>query len=366
MRILYILNTLAIGGAERLVVSLAERMAARGHEVHIMTLRDRAPEQWPTSIEVTHLGIGKDPFSAAYGFWRALRIVRRFRPDILHSHNFHGNLFARGLKAVWPTPRVISTLHNEYEGGRARMLCLRLTDGLSERTVAVSAAVAERALQLGIVPKRKCQVILNGVDVAEFRPDPARRAQMRTVQSADEDFVWLTAGRLAAAKDYPNLLLAFARAHAAVPDTRLWIAGDGEAEYAEMLRITAQLLGIGAAVVWLGMQRDMAALLDAADGFVLSSAWEGMPLALAEAMAMEKPIVATGVGGVSELTYNCGLVVPPRNPNALARAMLSILHTPQEAREYLGHSARQRVVERFNIEDKAAEWERVYLKTVKK
>lgn len=360
MRILYILNTLAIGGAERLVISLAERMALRGHEVEIMTLRAAAPEQWTTCVAVTHLGMGKDPVSAMRGFGRGLGIVRRFRPDILHSHNFHGNLFARGLRAVWPTPRVISTLHNEYEGGRGRMLSLRLTEGLNERTVAVSEAVAERALQIGIAPKRKCQVILNGIDVEEFRSDPVRRMQMRRALSADEDFIWLTAGRLAPAKDYPNLLRAFAQVHAAVPGTRLWLAGSGEAEYAEMLHITAQLSGIGSAVVWLGMRRDMAALLDAADGFVLSSAWEGMPLALAEAMAMEKPVVATGVGGVSELTYNCGLVVPPRDPNALARAMLSIVHTPEEAREYLGHAARQRIAERFNMDAKALEWERVY------
>jgi glycosyltransferase involved in cell wall biosynthesis len=364
MRILYILNTLAIGGAERLVVSLAERMAARGHDVHIVTLRERTAEQWPTMVKVTHLGMGKDPWSAARGFVRALRIVGGFRPQIVHSHNFHGNLFARGLKAARPSLRVVATLHNEYEGGRARMLCLKLTDGLTERTVAVSEAVAERALQLGIVPKRKCQVIVNGIDTSEFRPDAARRARMRAAHAAGEDFIWLTAGRITMAKDYPTLLRAFAQVHTAAPGTRLWIAGDGDADYAETLRITAQSLGISAVVVWWGMQRDMAALLDAADGFVLSSAWEGMPLAVAEAMAMEKPIVATAVGGVSELTYNCGLVVPPRIPDALARAMLSILHTPVEAREYLGRSARHRVVDGFNIEEKSREWERVYDETV--
>ena len=85
-----------------------------------------------------------------------------------------------------------------------------------------------------------------------------------------------------------------------------------------------------------------------------------MPLALAEAMAMEKPVVATGVGGVSELTGNCGLVTPPRDPAALARAMLSIMNTPPEARRFLGQSARQRVCDWFNIDAKAQEWERLY------
>jgi glycosyltransferase involved in cell wall biosynthesis len=113
-------------------------------------------------------------------------------------------------------------------------------------------------------------------------------------------------------------------------------------------------------VRWLGGRRDISALLDAADAFALGSAWEGMPLAIAEAMAMEKPVVATGVGGVSELIGPCGLVVPPRDPNALARAMLSMINTPPSARGFLGKSARQRIIDDFNIERKADEWEALY------
>ena len=162
------------------------------------------------------------------------------------------------------------------------------------------------------------------------------------------------------AKDYSNLLLAFAQVHSAVPETQLWIAGDGDLEYVEALLIKTAELGLTQAVHWLGGRRDIAALLDAADGFVLGSAWEGMPLAIAEAMAMEKPVAATGVGGVGELIGPCGLAVPPRNPNALARAMLTVMNTPAEARRFLGQSARQRVVEHFNIEQKADEWEELY------
>lgn len=363
MRIAFILNTLSIGGAERLVVSLADRMQARGHSVHIFTLLPASPEQFRTSVEVTYLDVDRNLLSVMRAFARARGLLRQFKPDVVHSHNFHGNLFARGLKLANPRLRVLSTLHNEYEGGRARMLALRLTDPLSIRTVAVSEAVAERAFELSVMPRRKCEVITNGIDVEQFKPDRERRTEMRAAQWARDNFVWLSAGRITPAKDYPTLLRAFAQVHAAVPHTRLWIAGDGDEAYAQTLHMTAQQCGIGGAVEWLGMRRDMAALLDAADGFVLSSAWEGMPLALVEAMAMEKAVVATGVGGVSELTEHCALVVPPRDPNALARAMLSILNTPLEARAFLGCAARQRVAEKFNIDIKAAEWEAVYRQT---
>jgi glycosyltransferase involved in cell wall biosynthesis len=269
-------------------------------------------------------------------------------------------MLARALLLTCRSTRLISTLHNEYEGGRARMLALRLTDFLSVHTVAVSQAVAERALQLRIVPPEKCRVILNGIDIASLTPDEERRATSRSAMGAGRDFIWLSAGRLVPAKDYSNLLLAFSQVHAAAPETQLWIAGEGDAEYAEALQIKTIQLGLKQAVRWLGLRRDVAALLDAADAFALGSAWEGMPLAIAEAMAMEKPVAATGVGGVGELVDHCGLTVPPRDPNALARAMLTILNTPPAARRFLGQSARQRIVEHFNIERKADQWEALY------
>jgi glycosyltransferase involved in cell wall biosynthesis len=360
MRILYMLNTLGIGGAERLVVAIAERMDARGHTVGIATLQNQRGDEWATPLDVVRLGIDKHPLRVLAGFRRGLRILHEFGPHILHSHNFHGNLLARTLKLVHASTPVISTLHNEYEGGKARMLALRLTNRACEQVVAVSEAVAERASQFGIFPATKSRVITNGIDLADFTPNTSRRKALRAAEGASGNFIWITAGRLAPAKDYENLLLAFAQVRATAPLTQLWIAGEGEREYSDALRIRADQLGLADRVHWLGMRRDLAGLLDAADGFVLGSAWEGMPLAVAEAMAMEKPIAATGVGGVSELVDQCGLVVPPRDPNALARAMLSIIHTPERARAFLGRSARQRIVDHFNIDRKADEWEALY------
>ena len=110
----------------------------------------------------------------------------------------------------------------------------------------------------------------------------------------------------------------------------------------------------------LGLRRDVAAVLDAADGFVLSSAWEGMPLALGEAMAMEKPVVATDVGGVRELLGDCGVIVPARNATALADAMLAVMRQSLEERAAMGRAARQRIVKNFSMDAKADEWEALY------
>ena len=364
MRIVYVLTSLGVGGAERQVLALAARMAQRGHSVALMVLRPTVAEEWPTDLPVLRLGMNKSPMGVLAGLARARRFLLDFRPDLVHSHSFHANLVARLLKLLAPAPVIVSTVHNVYEGGWHRMLAYRLTDPLSRRTTAVSQAVAERFIRLGAIPRRKCVVITNGIDAGEFSPDTARREEMRARMRAGSDFVWIAVGRLVPAKDFPNLLAAFAQARAALPQTQLWIAGaamDGSIDSA----------GPGGdaslpqpasddRVRWLGLRRDLAALLDAADGFVLSSAWEGMPLALGEAMAMEKPVVATDVGGVRELAGDAATLVPARDPMALAAAMLDLMRQPTAARQALGGAARERIAAQFSIDRRADDWEELY------
>jgi len=112
------------------------------------------------------------------------------------------------------------------------------------------------------------------------------------------------------------------------------------------------------------LRRDLPALLDAADGFVLSSAWEGMPLALGEAMAMEKPVVATDVGGVRELVGEMGLVVAAKSPVGLAAAMRATMKQRPEERQAVGWAARQRIQGYFAMDAKACAWEELYRSVV--
>ena len=359
MRIVYVLTSLGMGGAERVVVGLAGRMAQRGHTVALLVLRPPVAEQWPTDLPVVHLEMSRSPLSALMGLVRGRRFLREFHPDLLHSHSFHANLAARLLKGLAPL-RVVSTVHNVYEGGWLRMLAYRLTDGLACRTAFVSQAAAGRFVRLKAVPPRKCIVLTNGIDAAEFAPDAERRDRMRAEMGADAGFIWLTAGRIAPAKDYPNLLRAFSLVRASRADARLWIAGEAFGREFSKVRGLAAELGLQESIRWLGLRRDLPALLDAADGFVLASAWEGMPLALGEAMAMEKPVAATDVGGVRELVGDVGALVPPKDPEALARAMLEQMQSTPEDRRALGQAARARIQASFSMDAKAGEWEALY------
>jgi glycosyltransferase involved in cell wall biosynthesis len=359
MVIVYVLTSLGMGGAERQVLDLATRMADRGHAIKLLVLRPRLPEEWPTPLPVLHLNMRRTPASVFKGLVRARRFLLGYRPQLLHSHSFHANLVARLLRILTP-PQVISTVHNVFEGGWGRMLIYRLTDGLCRRTTAVSTAVAERFVRMGAVPRRKCLVVPNGIDSAEFAPNAERRAQMRSAMGVGEEFVWLTAGRIVPAKDLPNLLRAFALVRTSTPEAQLWIAGEGNTSGVKRVSNIALLSGSFEHVRWLGLRRDLPALLDAADGFVLASAWEGMPLVVGEAMAMEKPVVATDVGGVRELVGTAGVLVPARESNALAEAMVELMRSTAEDRQKLGRAARDRIATEFSIDARADQWESLY------
>jgi glycosyltransferase involved in cell wall biosynthesis len=296
------------------------------------------------------------------GLERAQRFLRGYRPDLVHSHSFHANFIARVLKLLVRTAITLSTVHNVYEGGFHRMAVYRLSDFLSTLTTAVSSAAAERFVRMKAVPRNKCMVVTNGIDTTEFSPSANRRAQTRAAMSAGEEIVWLAAGRITVAKDYPNLLRAFARVKAAWPPTCLWVAGDVDGVEFERVKNITSDLQLEGAVRWLGLRRDLPALLDAADGFVLASAWEGMPLVVGEAMAMQKTVVATDVGGVRELLGEAGALVRPKDPVALADAMLGMMRSAPERRIELGRLARLRICEQFSMDAKADEWETLYNK----
>jgi glycosyltransferase involved in cell wall biosynthesis len=176
MRIAYLLNSLGMGGAERHTIALAEWMAEHGHSVLLISLLPRQTEQWPTQLEVVHLGLRKTPVSILSALFRARRVLKSFRPELVHSHTFPANMFARVLRLLGASPAVLSTMHNVFEGGRARMLAYRLTDVLALRTTTVSEAVARHAQETKAVPSRKRIVLPNAINVSEFTPDPTRRS----------------------------------------------------------------------------------------------------------------------------------------------------------------------------------------------
>lgn len=361
-RVVLLTTNLAHGGAEAQVASCAVALRRRGWELSAVSLLvPTAFEQELAEEGVPVRTLGMRPGRPGLpGLFRLAAHLSRFRPQILHSHMFHANLVARLIRLFCPVPVVISTLHSVAESGREsadarlRDWAYRLTDPMADAVVAVSHAVAERHRSSGAVPPRKLRVIPNGVDTGLYRSDPALRGRARSELGLSSRFVWLAAGRLMWKKDYPTLLQALARQHGSA----LLIAGDGP-DAGELRRLAGEL---GVDARFLGARRDMPALMNAADGFALSSVVEGLPMVLLEAAACGLPVVTADAGGARECVSDgeTGFVVPCSDCDALAAAMGRLTSLSLEARARMAEAARALAVKRFDMDKVAAEWERTY------
>ena len=347
------------GGAERQVVELSCRLAARGWRVGVVSMlapRAFADDLGRVGVPVASLGMARgvpDPRALV----RLVGVLRRWRPLVLHSHMVHANLLGRLVRLARRVPVQVSTAHNVDEGARWREIAYRLTDPLCSLTTNVAEAAVERYVQVGAVPAGRIEHVPNGVDTDRFRPDPEARRRVRD-EWGDGAFWWLAVGRFEEQKDYPTLLRAFARVRAAHPGARLAIAGEGS------LRSEAEALaasvGVASAVRFLGLRTDVPALMAAADAYVMSSAWEGLPLVLLEAAAAGLPVVTTEAGGTAEVLGSRRLVVPTRAPAALAEAMSAVHVMPAADRAALGLQNRERVEAAYGLDAVVTRWEGVY------
>jgi glycosyltransferase involved in cell wall biosynthesis len=208
-----------------------------------------------------------------------------------------------------------------------------------------------------MVRRQTMSILPNGVDVEAWQPNENLRAEVRRELGLHNEFLWLAVGRLDKVKDYPTLL----KAMAAVPaPARLVIAGRGPLLH-NLARLSSHL-GLSERVKFLGFESGIRRWLQAADGFVLASRWEGLPMALLEAAAFGLPSVATDVPGSREVVLDgeTGTLVPPLDASALAWAMTAMMRTPMEARRRMGARARQRVVEQFSLASSLDRWDDLY------
>jgi glycosyltransferase involved in cell wall biosynthesis len=252
---------------------------------------------------------------------------------------------------------VVDTLHSSFTGTPGRRWGYRLSDWLPDRVTAVSQAAAQAHLRAGMVSAEKLTVLPNGIDTDTCRPNAHVRALARGELGWGEEFVWVAVGRLEPVKDYSTLLEAMMR----VPEpSRLLIAGDGPLRN-ELVGLAARL-GVGERVRFLGFQPEVQRSMQAADGFVLASRWEGLPTALLEAAACGLPIVATDVPGTREAVDDgrTGRLAEAGDPDQLAAAMTATMRDSPEIRRTMGRMARERVIERYGLDAVLDRWERLY------
>ena len=194
---------------------------------------------------------------------------------------------------------------------------------------------------------------------ADSSRDAVARDRLRQELGVGDRFAWLAMGRFHEQKDYPNMIRAFA-ASDPKHESVLMLAGAGETQ--DDARKLVDSMGLADRVRFLGVRSDTPALLNMADGYLLSSAWEGMPLVLQEASACALPIVATKVGGNAEVVRDgvSGFLVSPRDDAALAGAMLRLMTMSAADRAAMGQAGREHVVNRYDLEHVLDRWEKIY------
>jgi glycosyltransferase involved in cell wall biosynthesis len=363
MRVMFLSTSMGMGGADKQLLSAAELMHAQGHEVCIVSLT----ELGPMGLEARSQGIRTESLDMRRGvpdprgLIRLIRLVRSWKPDVLHSHMIHANLMARAVRLFARVPVMVSTIHNIYEGGPLWMAAYRISNGLVDHMTIISEAAADRFVKEGIVPRELLTCVPNGVDTERFRQvAPEAREAVRSSIGVNDGFVWLAVGRFEVAKDYPNMLHAFAQVCRRDSNAVLLLVGHGSLQ--QETESLAQSLGLEDRIRFLGVRSDVPEVMAAADGYVMSSAWEGMPIALLEAAAAGLPIVATRVGGNHEVVREgeSGFLVPPRDSDALGQAMLRLMEQTPERRREMGERGREHVRVHYGLGRVVERWQDLY------
>jgi glycosyltransferase involved in cell wall biosynthesis len=293
---------------------------------------------------------------------RMCQAIRRDPPHIVHTHLFKSDFHGRIAARLCRVPVVVSTLQNCDDWannpllGRIYGFTARFADGL----IAVSNEVRDFAISRTHVAPDKLCVIPNSVALQRFahQEEAGRGARREFGIDPGAPLLGIIA-RLAPQKDHQTFLEAAARIHSALPEARFLIVGDGPLR--ETLVRRAGELGVDQAVIFCGVRSDIPAIMAALDLLVLSSRWEGLPVALVEGMAAARPVVATAVGGVPEVVLHgsTGLLVPPADPEALADACIQALTDP-DLRARLGRAGRARAEAHFSLDAMVRQTSQLY------
>ena len=364
LRILLVSVAIEGGGAEQAVVDLATGLAAGGHQVAVAFLEGgdtRLPALRGAGIECHRLLSRREFAKSALADFtpscigRLRGVVRGFGPEVIHTHVPRATLWTALAKRLFrlrvPLVYTEHSMQDVYPswGRWVYRTFLPATDHVVAVSEAANASFRERWQRGG----GKVTTIWNGIATGRLGASASREAVRLARGCAADTPVVCNVANLTAPKAHDVLIAAISQVCERLPSARCWVAGSSEIDYAaaERTRQCLALHGADEYVQLLGVRSDVPDLLGACDVFALSSRQEGFPITILEAMAAGKPVVTTDVGGCAEAVVDgeTGLVVPPENPEALAKALEDLLTRPAEARR-MGEAGRRRVEEHFTVE----------------
>lgn len=370
MNIAYVLCTTERGGVEEHVLSLIKHINPRRFRCFLVAPERllRAFDGDLTDKDAGMLPLALKGFGDLKGLMKAVRFFRKERIHIVNTHMFYASAFYAPAARCAGVPVVIETSHGvekwRFEKGfvkRHSYMFDKLISLLQDRILAVSHACARDLVRIKKINARKIAVVQNGRDLASFSPaaQERRRALRLKHGLGEEDYVFGVLARLGIQKGHAYLFEAIRLLAERRRDFKVLLVGDGPLR--SELQESAERLRITPFVIFAGFQNDMPGYHGMIDVNVLPSLYEGLPLGLVEAAALERPVIATAVDGTPEVVTDRrnGLLVPPKDPRALCDAMAYALDHPEEMKE-MGRRGREIALRHFTLERQIRETEQVY------
>ena len=369
IKIVYMSNSLGPGGAQMMLYRLLARIDREKFQPVVISLL-KTEKSLQEKIEALEIKVYVQNFKSSFDFLAYLnlyRLLKELSPNILQTQLFAADILGRIMGRLLKIPVIITSIRNVYYGSSVRYLVFKLTENFASRTVFVSKAAAERFIKMKILPEAKAKVIYNGLDPDLFYSgfNEVAKSKKKALGLPEEGFLLLSVGRLTRQKGYHSLFRALDLMRKTNDNFFLILAGSGPLKHE--LQAEVEELGLTGKVKFLGYSDNVPALMAAADALVLSSSWEGLPGVVMEAMASELPVVATDVGGTSELVDDgkTGYLVEPANPGDMKEALDKLISLSEEERRTMGKAGREKVKKQFHVEKMTRDYEQLYYETLK-
>jgi glycosyltransferase involved in cell wall biosynthesis len=366
LKVLHLISSRGLYGAERIVINLIAAMDRRRFVHHLALLRvEKNPntefvEAVREKQAVPHIVLCRKWIDME-ALRQVKKLIKQERIDIVHCHEMKGRLYGL-LATIGTKARIITTNHNWIRSDFL-VSCFESLDAFYIRffpkIIAVSPEVRE-LMRRYLIPGNKINVIINGIDMDEFRQDKAGGNMIRKELRIDRNIPLIGAfGRISPEKGQKYLIAAAVQVLKIFPEARFLIVGDGF--QGEAMKEYATNLGISDRVIFAGFRKNISAFYSALDLFVLPSILEGTPMALLEAMSAKTPVIATRVGGVGRIIQNGqnGLLVSPANSEELAEAIIRLLQNSVEA-DNLSKNALCTISEKYSSQKMAGEYIKLY------
>jgi glycosyltransferase involved in cell wall biosynthesis len=374
-KILFVIDGLEFGGGERTFLQLIEGLPSDFYEIRVATNPEGEFCKVLTEMERVVVPLDLGNRINFHNIRNLSEIIREKKIDIVHSQGARADFFARmAARKLKPKIKVINTVAMPvmgYDVGVLRKGIYRFFDWFSERYtdrfIVVSEALKETLITHYRISPYKAIKIYNGIELSEYHPDDSGEhfKRIRKELNIGEDTPVIGAvGRMVWQKGFEYLVESIPEIIQACPSSKILIVGDGPLR--EKLETFSKERRIKDNVIFAGFRSDIKEILSAVDIFAVPSLLEGFPMVTLEAMAMAKPIIATGIDGITEQITDGvdGILVPPKDPSALAEAVIRVLNDKERARN-MGSSARKKVEEEFSVEKMVAKTEDVYMSLLK-